>query len=113
MSDKRATTLVPIHDLIARRWSGRAFDPGKSIHRAQILALLEAGKRVGITSNSHKVISNLLEAVCEAADEAGVRLGAIQNLQTTETRHLDIRDHGIAIRPRFSPRPRHRVALLA
>ena len=44
MTDKRATTLVPIHDLIARRWSGRAFDPGKSVHRAQLLALLEAAR---------------------------------------------------------------------
>lgn len=44
MTDKRATTAVPIHDLIARRWSGRAFDPGKSIHRAQLLALLEAAR---------------------------------------------------------------------
>lgn len=44
MTDKRAATLVPIHDLIARRWSGRAFDPSKSIHRAQLLALLEAAR---------------------------------------------------------------------
>ncbi len=44
MTDKRAQTLVPIHELIARRWSGRAFDPDKSIHRAQLLALLEAAR---------------------------------------------------------------------
>ena len=32
-----------------------------------ILDLLAGGKRVGVTANSHKVISNLLAAVCEAA----------------------------------------------
>jgi predicted RecB family nuclease len=34
-----------------------------------ILALLAAGRRVGITANSHKVISNLLAGVLKAADE--------------------------------------------
>ena len=33
-----------------------------------ILDLLADGKRVGVTANSHKVISNLLGAVCRAAD---------------------------------------------
>ena len=33
-----------------------------------ILDLLAGGKRVGVTANSHKVISNLLAAVCDAAD---------------------------------------------
>ena len=33
-----------------------------------ILDLLGRGLRVGVTANSHKVISNLLGAVCEAAD---------------------------------------------
>ena len=33
-----------------------------------ILDLLADGQRVGVTANSHKVISNLLGAVCEAAD---------------------------------------------
>ena len=34
-----------------------------------ILDLLASGKCVGVTANSHKVISNLLGAVCRAADE--------------------------------------------
>ena len=33
-----------------------------------ILDLLARGQRVGVTANSHKVISHLLDAVCEAAD---------------------------------------------
>ena len=34
-----------------------------------IVGLLQAGKRVGVTSNSHKVINNLLKAVERRADE--------------------------------------------
>ena len=43
-----------------------------------ILDLVRAGRKVGITSNSHKVIGNLLEAVCDAAQEAGVVIRAMQ-----------------------------------
>jgi predicted RecB family nuclease len=42
-----------------------------------IVALLRAGKRVGITATSHKVIGNLLRAVIAAADPGDVR--AIQH----------------------------------
>jgi uncharacterized protein len=41
-------------------------------------ALLRAGKRVGITANSHKVITHLLNKACERARETGTRLRAIQ-----------------------------------
>ena len=34
-----------------------------------ILDLLAGGKRVGVTANSHRVISNLLGAICDAADD--------------------------------------------
>jgi superfamily I DNA and/or RNA helicase len=43
-----------------------------------IVALVKARKRVGITANSHKVITNLLNQVCDAAREAGVPLHAVQ-----------------------------------
>ena len=43
-----------------------------------ILDLLAGGKRVGVTANSHKVISNLLDAVCEAADGPPVEVRGIQ-----------------------------------
>ena len=36
-----------------------------------ILDLLAGRKRVGVTANSHKVISNLLGAICDAADDSG------------------------------------------
>lgn len=44
MAVKLAQTQVPIHPLLAQRWSGRAFDPLKPVSRTQILALLEAAR---------------------------------------------------------------------
>lgn len=41
---KIAHTRVPIHDLIANRWSGRAYDAGKPVMREQVIALLEAAR---------------------------------------------------------------------
>lgn len=44
MLDKPAQTQVPIHDIIARRWSPRAFDPARPVSREQVVALLEAAR---------------------------------------------------------------------
>lgn len=41
---KLAQTHYPIHDLLARRWSGRAYDPLKPLSREQIIMLLEAAR---------------------------------------------------------------------
>jgi len=43
--------------------SGKTFTGARMIHE-----LVRAGKKVGITSNSHKVISNFVKAVLEAGD---------------------------------------------
>jgi RecB family nuclease, putative, TM0106 family len=43
-----------------------------------ILDLVRTGKKVGITATSHKAITNLVDAVCEAAREEGVRVGIVQ-----------------------------------
>ena len=43
-----------------------------------IVALIGAGKRVGIAAQSHKAISNMLREVSDAAAQAGVPLRAIQ-----------------------------------
>jgi len=43
-----------------------------------VIELVNAGKRVGITANSHKVISNLLGTLCEAADETHIKLNIVQ-----------------------------------
>jgi nitroreductase len=41
---KDAVTNVPIHELLARRWSSRAFDPNRPVPREQLKVLLEAGR---------------------------------------------------------------------
>lgn len=42
-----------------------------------IVALIKAGKTIGVTANSHKVILNLVEAAIEAAVEQGVDISCI------------------------------------
>jgi nitroreductase len=44
MFDKPAQTSVPIHDALARRWSGRAYDARRPVSRDQLLALFEAAR---------------------------------------------------------------------
>ena len=41
---KPATTQAPIHEVIANRWSGRAYDAGKPVTQTQIISLLEAAR---------------------------------------------------------------------
>jgi nitroreductase len=41
---KPAITRVSIHELIANRWSGRAYDTGKPVGQDQVIALLEAAR---------------------------------------------------------------------
>jgi uncharacterized protein len=43
-----------------------------------ICTLVQSGKKVGVTANSHKVIRNLLDEVLEAANELAVPLNCIQ-----------------------------------
>lgn len=52
---------------------------GKTFTGARMMcALVEAGAKVGVTANSHKVIRNLLDEVVRAAEEGGTELTAIQ-----------------------------------
>ncbi|ALG68203.1 nitroreductase family protein [Beggiatoa leptomitoformis] len=44
MKAKHAVTVSPVHDLIATRWSPRAYDANKPVSREQILSLLEAAR---------------------------------------------------------------------
>jgi nitroreductase len=44
MEDRKAQTSVPIDELLARRWSLRAFDKSRGVSRAQLTALLEAAR---------------------------------------------------------------------
>ena len=49
-----------------------------------ICALVQAGKTVGVTANSHKVIRNLLDMVVKAAAEMDVDVRCIQKPSETE-----------------------------
>lgn len=52
---------------------------GKTYTGARMIcALIRAGKRVGITANSHKVIRNLLDEVTRAAREQGINVSCVQ-----------------------------------
>ena len=44
MEDRKAVTQVPIHELLAKRWSPRAFDTSRDVSREQLTALLEAAR---------------------------------------------------------------------
>jgi nitroreductase len=44
VTDRRADTSVPIHPVLAARWSPRAFDPSAVLTAEQITALLEAAR---------------------------------------------------------------------
>ena len=43
-TERLAATRVPIHPLIAMRWSPRAFDPHAELAGEQVIGLLEAGR---------------------------------------------------------------------
>jgi hypothetical protein len=61
---------------------------GKTFTAAQMIcALVKAGKKVGVTANSHKVIRNLLDQVVAQADQAGL---AIQCLQKVADKTADV-----------------------
>jgi uncharacterized protein len=49
-----------------------------------ILDLLAAGKRVGVTATSHKVIGHLLDDVCEVATEVGRDVSGLQLVREQE-----------------------------
>jgi len=58
---------------------------GKTYTGARMVAeLVKHGRRVGITAVSHKVISKLLQDICNAAKHAGIRLRAVQKANETD-----------------------------
>lgn len=58
---------------------------GKSFTGARMICrLVQEGKKVGITANSHKVIRNLLDKVIEAAEEMNIDLHCVQKPKEME-----------------------------
>ncbi len=44
MFNKKIETKAPIHELIASRWSGRAYDSSRPVEQEQLVSLLEAAR---------------------------------------------------------------------
>jgi nitroreductase len=44
MQHKSATTAAPVHDIIRKRWSCRAFDANKPVLHEQVVSLVEAAR---------------------------------------------------------------------
>ena len=58
---------------------------GKTFTGARMICeLVRAGKRVGITANSHKVVRNLLDEIVRAADEIGIELQCVEKVAEEE-----------------------------
>ncbi|HEY5378567.1 MAG TPA: AAA domain-containing protein [Pseudolabrys sp.] len=58
---------------------------GKTHTGARMICnLAQAGKKIGVTANSHKVIRNLLNGVIDAANEAGADVRCIQKVSEDE-----------------------------
>jgi uncharacterized protein len=63
---------------------------GKTHRAAQaIVALVRAGKRVGITANSHQVIQGLLRKCCERAERDGKPIQALHVRRSEEANALE------------------------
>ena len=97
-SDRPRGAQVQTTDLAEQQQLARSLDrsyllvqgppgTGKTYTGARLIVdLIAAGQRVGVTALSHRAINNLLEAVEEAADEAGVAFeGARRVSGTTRT----------------------------
>ena len=91
---------------------------GKTWQGARMaIALMRAGKRVGVTSLSHKAIHNLLRAIQHEADaqdvhlrgrQAGARRRTEPETVVQEPLHRLVGRHRCLRRPGLRPRRRHR-----
>ena len=83
---------------------------GKTFTGARMIcALVAAGRKVGVTANSHKVIRNLLDEVAKAAGEAGVDLQCVQKPAEGEADRAAVRCRREAM-TRFSMRSARKEA---
>jgi uncharacterized protein len=59
---------------------------GKTYTAARMICkLVESGKKVAVTANSHKVIRNILDGVIEASTELGITLQCMEMVRLKET----------------------------
>ncbi len=72
---------------------------GKStVGAAMIVDLVEEGRKIGVTANSHKVIGELLAKVAQAAEDrgVGVRIGQRSNDEPTFAGGAHLKDNDVA-----------------
>ena len=63
---------------------------GKTFTAARMIVdLVAAGRRVGVTAQSHRVIANVLEAILKAAGESGAQFGIGQKTDDTDLPPID------------------------
>ena len=48
---KQAQTTIDIHDIIANRWSARAFDANRPLQRETVISLFEAARWAPTANN--------------------------------------------------------------
>ena len=114
-TEKIAETVVQVNDLIARRWSPRAFDPSQTIDKPTLISILEAGRWAASSSNLQpwrfivankdnptefqQALSVLKEGNQQWAQHAGVlMIGVIHKYRNSEilNRHAS-HDLGLAL----------------
>ena len=76
---------------------------GKTYSAAHVICrLVQSGKKVGITANSHKVIRNLIDKVLEIATETGVTVSCLQKPKKVD-KDRDDRLHQVTDSKKVSP----------
>lgn len=109
--DKPAETSVPIHELLARRWSPRALDPDGKVSDDQLRAMLEAARWAPSYGNTQparfivgrrdtetfgRILSTLSEKNQSWAHRAGALLIGIAITQN-EKGEIKLSEYGLAL----------------
>ena len=87
-TEKIAETDVQLNNLIARRWSPRAFDPAKNIESSTLVSILEAGRWAASSSNLQPW--RFIVAPKEKADEFQKLLSVIKEGNQEWAQHAGV-----------------------
>lgn len=108
---KLAETSVPVHDLIARRWSPRALDPDAELTEQQLRAMLEAARWAPSTGNTQparfivgrrgeptfdRILGTLVEGNQRWARRAGALLVGVAVTENSKG-EIPLHEYGLAL----------------
>lgn len=108
---KPADTSVPVHDLLARRWSPRALDPHAEIAEPQLRALLEAARWAPSSGNTQparfivgrrgeptfdRILGTLVEDNRRWAERAGALLIGVAVTENAKG-EIPLYEYGVAL----------------